>query len=139
MKVWRDADEKQFGFLAPPVFLSDQEIKHILDYFALLVSIERVVALITLNPRLEGHHEALHNVLCELRDEFAVMRAKKKEELRVKRAEKAAAKKLAANATAEVDSDDEEDSDSGSDINPMQPEQSGIRWRLNLRFVQVHR
>jgi hypothetical protein len=137
VEVWETADERQTGLFAPSLFFSDEDIKMILDYFALLDSVEHVAALITHNPRLDNQQTltALYAVICELRTVFDVIAAEKKQKEKEKRA---AARQSATAIRESPDSESMESSDEselGNVDMPFTEVASGIKWQLNLRYV----
>jgi hypothetical protein len=64
MKLWRNADEVQFGLIPPVVFLPDVTIKEILDNYALLHSIE------DLDPIIKNHRYCTISINSSPRPDF---------------------------------------------------------------------
>jgi len=81
MEIWDSANEQQTGFLALSLFFSNEDIKVVLDYFALLTLVERVAALISHNPCLDNLQivAALYSVICDLQMVFDNIAAEKKQ------------------------------------------------------------
>jgi hypothetical protein len=44
--LWENADEKKFGLIPPAVFLPDADIKSILDWFSLLMTVQDLAYLL---------------------------------------------------------------------------------------------
>jgi hypothetical protein len=136
MEAWEAASERQFGLFPPSLFFSDEDIKMILDYFALLTSLERVAALISHNPRLNGQQTvvALYGVICKLQIVFNAMAVAKREKAREKRrAEKESAASMHDPESTDMESTNDEGNPGDADIPPLNTAQSGIKWRLDLR------
>ena len=139
-EIWEEADEKQFGLLAPVLFLPDDDIKMILDYFALLDSPERVVALVSHNPRLNQQQTitALYNVVNKLQVIFYALAQEKKRELRDKRAAARLSRITTVRDLDLVSTDSDLESIIDSEVGLSNENissigvQSGIKWQVNL-------
>ncbi|KAF8811179.1 P-loop containing nucleoside triphosphate hydrolase protein [Phlegmacium glaucopus] len=128
LEVWESADEKTTGFLAPAIFLPDEQIKMILDYFALLHSVGDVHALIENNAFLTASHEtALYDIICQ-------MKVEKKAELQAKRQEKKKVDNTDGN-TMEISSDEATGS-SSNEKDECRTEGEGLRNRLVIKINQ---
>lgn len=144
-QLWENADELQYGMLAPPIFLPDVDIKSMLDCFVHIHSVQELMVLLQHNLYLINNYEALFSVISALRGEFNLIREQNKEKERVGRANRTAAKKAAEKLNISVDegpgnsegeSSGTSDSDVSERVRPMPAgERSGLKLCINMGYV----